>query len=71
MLLSSKLKAQLKTLLIKEIKAKKTGIVKMTEKAYDYAEERLPKWFTFLFGNLILRKIDELFMEALKVVKYN
>lgn len=71
MLLSAKLKTQIKTLLIKEIRAKKSGVVRMKENAYKYTEERLPKWFTFLFGSFIKKKIDSLFMEAIKVVKCN
>ena len=49
MILSAKLKAQVKTLLIKLIRDKKTSIIGMKEKAYDYVRERLPKWLVFIF----------------------
>lgn len=72
MILSAKLKAQVKTLLIKLIRGKKTSIIGMKEKAYDYVKERLPKWLVFIvfiFDGYIRNKIDTLFMEALASVK--
>lgn len=69
MILSAKLKVQIKTLLIKLIRDKKTSIIGMKEKAYEYVRERLPKWFVFIFDGYIRNKIDTLFMEALASVK--
>lgn len=69
MFLSTKLKNEIKEQLVKLIRAKKTGIVAMKEKAYAYAESKLPKWFVILFGGYIRNKIDTLFMEALANVK--
>lgn len=69
MILSAKLKVQIKTLLIKLIKDKKTSIIGMKEKAYEYVRERLPKWFVFIFDRYIRNKIDTLFMEALASVE--
>lgn len=71
MLINAKLKTQIKTLLIKLIRGKRTSIVNMKEKAYEYAAERLPKWFVMLFSNYIRHKVDKLFMEALNCVKCN
>lgn len=69
MILSAKLKAQVKTLLIKLIRGKKTSIIGMKEKAYEYVREHLPKWLVFIFDGYIRNKIDTLFMEALSSVK--
>ena len=69
MILSEKLKAQIKTLLIKLIRGKKTSIIGMKEKAYKYVNECLPKWFVSIFDRHIRNEIDTLFMEALASVK--
>ena len=69
MILSAKLQAQVKTLLTKLIRGKKTSIIGMKEKAYKYVNERLPKWFVSIFDRYIRNEIDTLFMEALASVK--
>lgn len=70
MILSAKLKAQVKTLLIKLIRSKKTSIIGMRKrKRMNMQENACQNGLCLFFDGYIRNKIDTLFMEALASVK--
>lgn len=69
MLISKKVKEEVKALIIKAIRSKKSNIAAIKQKAYDYVEGKLPAILCFFFKKFIETKIDKIFVEAMSDVK--